>query len=513
MYLGLNCNQHTFSATILDPQSGEIVYFDEVDFDSHLPHRETQNGHIQGEKAGEYGIDPQMLIEAMELLMENLLDFPDFSIADITHITGSAIASTIFLEPSFDDIITDFNPSIPITEQVRSTYSSRFSPSTLDTSAANYALNVKKHFHELTDTDTRSFTGCALNSGSAAAQIRKFQRESDKAWKNTTKIHTSSSFLLSILTGKNAPLDLTDTSHFCLFNIHNKHWQENLANEVSPELLEKLPKVVKPGTFVKNISEYFCAKYGFSPNTKCLSWMSQEAAHAIGLNLINPGDSNLVLDDAYTFSLVTKQIPDSIPSLAKVTFHPISGYLTHMVLENGLKSFIKTLERLEIDHDEIDSHLHTIPTSSQHPPTLPFIVKETALLIPAAKQTDASLLSFTRGQILHMRLYSQWIEQRPNRIYISGRGAVIDSLRQVCSNVFQVTSIHIDDANTFMKGQSIHCDIEQDVSKKEIFQKYHHTMIKAKNDPEPFMANIYNSHLNHYHKILYNHINRKTITF
>ncbi len=86
MYLGLNCNQHTFSATVLDPESGKIVYFDQVNFDQDLPHRETTDGLIRGSKAGEYGVDPQMLIESLELLLENLLDSPEVTIADITHI-------------------------------------------------------------------------------------------------------------------------------------------------------------------------------------------------------------------------------------------------------------------------------------------------------------------------------------------------------------------------------------------------------------------------------------------
>jgi len=512
MYLGLNCNQHTFSATVLDPSSGELIYCDAVNFDDDLPHRETQQGVVRGDKAGEYGIDPQMLIESMELLFENLLDSPEVDIADITHVTGSATASTIFVKQSFDEIINSLNPSLPIIEQVRSTYATRFCPSLLDTSAANYSLNIKKRFVEKYEQDTRSLTGCALNSPTGAAQINKFQRESERAWANTAHVHATSSFLLSILIGKNAPVDLTETSHFCLYNIHDKLWQENLVNEVSPDALEKLPRVAEPGVFVKDISEYFCAKYGFSPNTKCLSWMSQEAAHAIGLNLINPGDSNLELNDTYTFSLVTKKIPKSIPTLAKVTYHPLSGYLTHMVLENGFKGFLHTLDRLEIDHDEVEPHLHSIPSSSQHPPTLPFIEKERALLIASVKQTDASLLSFTRGQILHIKLYSQWIDQQPTQIYLSGRGAVIESLRQMCSNVFQVNCIHIDDANAFIKGQAIHCEIEQDVSKRMIFSKYHELMIKHKNSPEPFMANVYTDHLNHYHQLLYTHVNTKTNT-
>jgi len=513
MYLGLNCNQKTFSATILDPKSGEIVYFDAANFDDDLPHRETRDGIIHGKQAGEYGIDPQMLVEALELLLERLLDTSLVSISDITHITGSAIASTIFVKQSFEEITSKLNPSLAITEQFNSTYASRFCPTLLDTSASNYAKNLKKHFSAKHDEDTRSLTGCALSSSTVAAQAHKFQRESEQAWQDTAHIHTSSSFLLSILTGANAPVDLTDTSHFSLFDLREKQWISDLVNEISPDALAKLPRVVEPGAYVKNISEYFCAKYGFSNSTKCLSWMSPEAAHAIGLNVVNPGDSNLELNEAYTLSLVTKKIPETIPNLAKVTFHPLSGYLSHMVLENGLNSFVATLDRLGIDHEDIDVNLHTIPTANLHPPTLPFVKKEAALLIPAAKQGDHSLLSFTRGQILHIRLYSQWLEQQPNQINISGRGAVIDSLRQICSNVFQVTCIHIDDANALMKGQAIHCDIERDVSKKEIFKKYHSAAVLEKNSPEPFMANIYNNHLNHYHQELYNHINRKTITF
>ena len=511
MYLGLICNQHSFTATVLSPDTGGIIHFDEVNFDNDLPHRETEGGVLRGDNTGEIFVDPQMLLEALELLLENLQDSKAVDISKITHITGSAYAASIFLHDEFDEALNNLNPNFSLTDQIRPCYTQRLSPTSSDTSAAPRAEQIKEQFQKNHTTEIRSLTGCPLTSGTMAAQIHKFNHIHEKSWEATSHVHVTSSFLLSILIGTHAPIDMTDTSQLCLFNIQNKSWIKDILDEVAPDAHSRLPAITESGSVVQHINTYFCSKYGFSDKTKCLSWLSPEATHALGTNLITPGQANLDLDKKYTFSLLTKTIPKEIPSLARVTFHPASGYLVQMSLENGFNSFLNIVEQLKIDDDDINNMLDAIPTN-KNPPTLPFVKDEQDLLIPASKQKDISLLSFTTGQILHIRLYSQWIDVDISSISLTGRGASIKELRQLCSNIFQTNCDQIDDTNKEIKGLAILCDIEDDVSRKSIFDKYHQPAILAKNTPEPFMATIYNNHLNHYHQLLYNHINNKTTT-
>lgn len=442
-----------------------------------------------------------MLAEALDLLFEAIYEENSAIIAEVTTISGSSAPATVFLNRPVSEI--QLNPSIPLTDQLREFYSYRHSPIARDQSAENAADLIKEKFSS--SRPIRDITGIPMTSHTGAAQIKKLSDEQPTIWEQTRSVHTSGSFLCSLLIGKDAPIDLTDSSQLGLLDIKSRKWYSEIVEFVAPNLQEKLPQLVEPPRSAGFISDYFKLKYGFSDQTRCLAWISEEAAHCLGTGNLVQGEASLVLDETYSLNISIKTIPSEVPNACKVTIHPLQGYIAHIYLENGLTPLIHTAKRLNISHEAIDSHLDVIHSVADEI-HLPFLQKESALGIPNVNFDKANILSVINGQLLHLKLFSQWIEQPMHSIIITGEAAKLESIGQLCSNIYQTPSYSIRSINIPTIGATILEEIFLDTPFKEIKNKYHTEVFSKCKLPEPYMANVYNISLNKYHQILTEHL-------
>ena len=78
-YLGLDLSTQSFSAIIIDDQTGETVHEESVNFGSDLPGYNAPSGFVHGENEGEVFSDPCMWLDAMDLLFSRLQDKADLS--------------------------------------------------------------------------------------------------------------------------------------------------------------------------------------------------------------------------------------------------------------------------------------------------------------------------------------------------------------------------------------------------------------------------------------------------
>lgn len=198
MHLGLHCSRQSFTATITNKETSEILIQRSLHFDEDLTHRDTEGGFIQDSDTHQSYLDPQMLVEAFEMLLDSLYDENPGLIAAVTNISGSSAPTVIFLNQPISEI--NFNPTIPLIDQLRPHYTSRISPITRDNSATNEAELIKKEFNP--DSQIRNITGMPITSNTGTAQIKKLSTEQPEAWEQTSSIHTAGSFLCSLLIGE-----------------------------------------------------------------------------------------------------------------------------------------------------------------------------------------------------------------------------------------------------------------------------------------------------------------------
>lgn len=503
MHLGFHCDQSSFSATIIDHRSGDTLHQASVDYDKDLHYRQTKNGYLIGDKPGECYVDPQMWVEAIDALMESFIE-QGANLSAVTTISGVATPALIFLNKNWDKSLNDLNPNVQLNDQLRPCYSTRVIPISNDTSATDSVKAITSKFSK--PDYLPSIIGSQLDSSKGAAQIHQLFSASIKTWEDTVTLHTTSSFIHSILIGKSAPLDLSDSSQLGLYDLQQNNWNDELLEASAPDLKGKLPTLTKSNKASGKIADYFTYKYGFSPKAECFPWIGVDAARAIGHGVFSPSCSLLSLDDKYDYYNYHSHFPKDIPDHACIQTHPISGYLIKFSLNNGLTSFKQTIKNLDLNLDKIENHLDALPSSNSLP-TLPFLKRESNA-IPKAEQDNASLLSLSTGQILHIQLFSQWANQSATELKLTGEGSNIASFRILCANIFQLPTYHQPNKNKLLIGTMIPYLISEHKSLSSILKNLVNEDKNPETKHEPFMAGFYTNQLQEYFQLLTTHINQ-----
>ena len=88
LFAGLDCSTQSFKLVVLDNDKKEVVYTDLINYDRDLPQYNTENGVIKGLGEGVSESDPNMWIEALNLLFTRLKK-SNVPIADIKAISVS----------------------------------------------------------------------------------------------------------------------------------------------------------------------------------------------------------------------------------------------------------------------------------------------------------------------------------------------------------------------------------------------------------------------------------------
>ncbi|HAV12215.1 MAG TPA: carbohydrate kinase, partial [Opitutae bacterium] len=245
--LGIDASTQSCSALIIDTDSGTIVSEVSVNFGKDLPQYQAPSGFITNGENGEVHADPLMWLDALEQLLDLLSKTCDLS--KITAISGAGQQhGSVYLNDRWFDVVDTLDSTATLAEQLAPCLSRKTSPIWMDSST-----NVE--CAEITASVGGDQRVCE-KSGSIAVerftgpQIRRFYKTDPDAFSNTARIHLVSSFLCSLLSGIDAPIDTGDGAGMNLLNIQNWHWDDQLLEATAPNLLNSLPEVATGNTTV-----------------------------------------------------------------------------------------------------------------------------------------------------------------------------------------------------------------------------------------------------------------------
>ena len=86
LFAGIDSSTQGAKLLVIDVETSQVVWVDAVNFDSDLPHYNTKNGVRQTDEVGVSESDPNMWIEALEILCARLVksDIPQHTIKAIS---------------------------------------------------------------------------------------------------------------------------------------------------------------------------------------------------------------------------------------------------------------------------------------------------------------------------------------------------------------------------------------------------------------------------------------------
>jgi xylulokinase len=488
-YLGLDLSTQSFSAIIVDDQTGETVHEESVNFGNDLPGYNAPSGFVHGENEGEVFSDPCMWLDALDLLLKKLQDKTDLS--SIRAIAGSGQQhATVYLNPTFLDKVTALNPASSLSENLKSTLSRNVSPIWMDNSTSAECTEIAASVGSPEVVLSKS--GSIPIERFSGAQIRKFFKTDKAAYDKTAIIHLASSFACSILSGKSSVIDLGDGAGMNLLNLQNNDWDKELLEACAPSLKEKLPAAAASNSFTGHVSSYFVDKYGFSADTEVYAFSGDNPNSLIGCGGALPGTAVISLGTSDTFfAAMSKPITDP-NGFGHVFGNPAGGFMSLICFRNGSLTREKLKDQFNLDWEDFSKALNSTTTTIQ----LPWLIDELTPRVPVCKKSVATMENavvpsiirqFIEGQFINMFIHSEWMGEKINHIILTGGASQNNKIAQIIADVFDAKIERLEVANSAALGAAMRaCQAASNKDWLEINKLF----IKT-DDAKAITANVY----------------------
>ncbi|MFW9827814.1 MAG: xylulokinase [Candidatus Thorarchaeota archaeon] len=443
LFLGLDCSTQSLTALLLDFNSGDIIYRTNVNFDNDLPHYKTQNGVINIDDHNVIHSYPLMWVDALELVFERMKN-DKVSIFEIKAISGSGQQhGSVYLNDKFEEALTKVNLKKSLASQLTCTLSRHTSPIWMDSSTTKQCDEIRYQLGGL--KPAIEILGSNIIERFSGPQIRKFYQENIEKYNNTSTIHLVSSFMASILLGQNAPIDHGDGAGMNLMNIKTKRW-DNLALEATaPNLIGKLPPLVKPSTIIGKISPYLVKKFGFAQSTYLIVWSGDNPNSLIGLGLVKKGKVAVSLGTSDTYFAYLKNLYLDYKGEGHVFGAPTGDYMSLICYKNGSLARERIKNKFNLNWEDFSKILKNTQPGNYGKIMLPYFFPEIVphVLKPQVyrfgfdhNDIEGNIRAIIEAQFLSMRLHSEWIEEKPEEIYATGGGSSNTEILQILANIF-----------------------------------------------------------------------------
>ena len=502
MFLGLDSSTQSITGVLIDPSSGEIICQLSVNFGNEFPQYGSPSGFIPGGAEGEVHADPRMWLDALDLLFSRLAASADLSKVEMIAGSGQQHGS-VYLDSSLDARLAALDPSKTLTGQISPALTRLTSPIWMDTSTGVECAEI-----------TASLGGSAevcLRSGSIAIerftgpQIRRFYKNDPAAYARTGRIHLVSSFIASVIAGKSVGIDYGDGAGMNLLNLATLGWDATLMEATAPGLIDKLPIPAAATSIQGLVSRYFVEKYGVSASCRCALFTGDNPASLVGMGATAPGNIVISLGTSDTFFAAMPGPKTDPKGFGHVFGNPAGGFMSLICFRNGSLAREALRDRLGMDWSAFDRPaLSATRAAAGENLMLPFFGPEitprrdfTGPVLQGAPAFESGadpalqVRALLEGQFLNMRLHSQWMEVKAERLRLTGGASKNDGIAQVAADVFQAPVERLDVSNSAALGAALIAATAAGHEMQALQQTFCQASPGAALLPDPALAPVY----------------------
>ncbi|MBB5351799.1 xylulokinase [Haloferula luteola] len=509
MFLGLDSSTQSLSALIIDPTLGTIVHEQSVNFGKDLPSYQSPSGFLPGGKNGEVHADPRMWMEALDLLLSRVAETFDLSQVSAIASSGQQHGS-VYLDETFYERLAQLDPARSLPEQIAPALTRATSPIWMDTSTSAQCQQIALALGGNDEVCRRS--GSVAIERFTGPQIRRFYQNDPAAYDRTAIIHLVSSFIGSLLAGKDIPIDHGDGAGMNLLNLHRLDWDDDLLEATAPGLRSKLPLPAASATLAGPISPYFAAKFGFPEFCEIVLSTGDNPSSLVGMGATQPGTFVISLGTSDTFFAAMAEPVTDPQGFGHVFGNPAGGFMSLICFRNGSLAREALRDQLGLDWADFDSAgLAQTPAGNHGQVLLPFFgpeitprrdfegpVRNFSADAPAPVQVRALL----EGQFLNMRLHSQWLGESPSLIRLTGGASQNDGIAQLIANIFQAPVERFAVANGAALGAALRAASACGEDLAELTATFCQPATGSQLQPDPALAPVYQDALRRYQDLL-----------
>lgn len=513
MFLGLDSSTQSLTAVIIDPATGEIVCQHSVNFGADLPQYGCPSGFIPGGADGEVHSDPRMWLDALDLLFGRLAAAADLSKVEMIAGSGQQHGS-VYLDASFDSRLAALDSSSGLSEQLSPALARNSSPIWMDTSTGAECAEITAALGGPGEVCRRS--GSIAIERFTGPQIRRFYKTDPEAYARTARVHLVSSFIASVLAGKSVAIDHGDGAGMNLLNLSALEWDPELVAATAPGLLEKLPPLAPATTVQGTVSRYFVGKFGFSTDCRCALFTGDNPASLVGMGATAPGNIVISLGTSDTFFAAMPGPKTDPNGFGHVFGNPAGGFMSLICFRNGSLSREALRDRLGLDWSAFDraALVQTRAAAGQNL-MLPFFGPEitprhdfSAPVLEGSPEFESGsaaglqVRALLEGQFLNMRLHSQWMEVRAERIRLTGGASKNDGIAQLVADVFQAPVERLDVSNSAALGAALIAAAAAGRDFDSLQQTFCRCSEGSTLAPDPALAPVYQDALGRFGRLL-----------
>ncbi|MGB0372269.1 MAG: xylulokinase [Opitutales bacterium] len=445
--LGIDASTQSCSGIVIDTDSGSVVAEVSINFGKELPQYGAPQGYIPDAPDGTVHANPLMWLDALDLMFERLAAQCDLS--EIAAVSGAGQQhGSVYLNDQWASTIGSLNAGQSLSDQIKPCLSRESAPIWMDASTGDSCKAIRDAVGG--DEAVCAKTGSIAIERFTGPQIHAFNQRDPEGYAQTKRIHLVSSFLASILSGSDAPIDTGDGAGMNLLNLASGDWDPELLEATAPALGDKLPEAASCDTVIGTTSSYFSAKYGLSADIPVTIFTGDNPSSLVGMGASQPGKVVISLGTSDTFFAAMPGLATDPNGCGHVFGNPSDGFMSLQCFLNGSLAREKVKDPLGYDWDNFSNAITSTAPGNGGRLMIPFFgdeisprvyLEEPKLSGPegfiSGEEKDEQIRACVEGQFLNMANRSAWMELKTDTIYLTGGASRSDAIAQIVADIFQ----------------------------------------------------------------------------
>jgi len=444
LYLGLDASTQGLTLQAIDVESdiARLVFEHTTSFDRDLDSYGTRHGILVSDDPRVAVAPPLMWADGLDRAMAAFAK-SRFDVSRVAAISGSAQQhGSVYLNGTAAAALEALDPARPLVDQIGGIFARATSPVWLDTSTSEECREITGTLGGA--TEVARLTGSRAFERFTAAQIRRFFKHDADAYRPTARVHLVSSFLASLLVGRDAPLEPGDASGTNLMDLARGSWAPRALAATAPDLAAKLPPIVPSFTIAGALAPYWRARYGFSA-AQVAVWSGDNPCSLIGTGLVDEGRIAISLGTSDTlFGLMGAPRID-MTGTGHVFGAPTGAFMGLTVFSNGSLTRERVRDAYGLDWPGFSAALASTPPGNDEALLLPWFVPEITPNVPAPavrrRRLDAAdgprnVRAVVEAQMMAMANHSTWMDVTIHTIHATGGASANREILQIMADVF-----------------------------------------------------------------------------
>jgi len=465
VFLGLDSSTQSISAVVIDLDSASIVCEQSVRFGDELPEFGCPNGVLPNPDPLIKHSDPLIWVAGLDRVFGKLAE-QGVDLSLVKGVSGSGQQhGTVYLGPRA--LIPEaWQYSGDVTSSVAEMLTRKSAPIWMDSSTSAECAEIAQ---AAGGTDyVRETTGSPAVERFSGPQIRKFCKESPAQYDQTAVIHLVSSFMCSVMIGRNAGIDPGDAAGMNLMNLATRNWDPRMLDVTAPNLAAKLPLAVCSDSVAGTVSDAIVRKHGFVQGTPVVTWSGDNPNSLIGVGAWEPGTVVVSLGTSDTLFAAMQGAEVDPNGYGHVFGNPAGGYMSLICFKNGALAREAVKNRYNLDWSQFEECLDQTPAGNSGNMMLPYFVPEITPLVLDARPIRMGSQEFIDGQdkagavravieaqAMRLKIHSAWISDRPRVVRVTGGGSQNTAICQILADVFSARVERLETSNSAALGAAM----------------------------------------------------------